>query len=254
MARTSGRHCATAGPVYDVQKDVSETTNVAEANPQVVASLRTKMDAWADSLGAALAHIPAPAKFDAKPAPAGEVLEVTVTVTAQAKAKDTLIVPFGTYDGPLMATDWVEYDVATAPESLREGFFYSPFKGNEDKGSSLVFKRGEGFDQFGREQVAGPAPKGGPGVWEHRVIGAIREAPSAFGRQCLVFRGGQPGTYKVYLDNLRMRHADGTTTSIWASGEDTRVRAIKDTESFIGVSVRAVPLSAAAQTLPRTEN
>ncbi len=31
----------------------------------------------------------------------------------------------------------------------------------------------------------------------------------------LVFKGGKPGTYKVYLDNLRLRHADGNTTPIW---------------------------------------
>lgn len=48
-------------------------------------------------------------------------------------------------------------------------FYYSPFKGNESKDIKLDFKRGEGVDQFGREQVLGPEPKGGAGVWEHRM-------------------------------------------------------------------------------------
>ena len=47
----------------------------------MVKSLTTKMNAWAVSLGAALTHQPAPVKLDAKPAPEGEVLEVSVTVT-----------------------------------------------------------------------------------------------------------------------------------------------------------------------------
>jgi hypothetical protein len=83
--------------------------------------------------------------------------------------------------------------------------------------------------------------QGGPGVWEHRVIGLCSTAPGALPRQGLVFRGGKPGTYKVYLDNLRLRHADGSTSPIWTNGKDTRFRKIADSELFTGISVRAVP-------------
>ena len=98
------------------------------------------MNAWAESLGAALTHQPAPAKLDAKPAPEGEVLEVTVTVTDKAKPKDRLVVPFASFDGNQFATDYIEYDIAIAPDSLRRGFFYSPFKGNDSKAITLEFQ------------------------------------------------------------------------------------------------------------------
>ena len=106
-----------------------------------------------------------------------------------------------------------------------------------------TLKRGEGVDQFGREQVSGPEIKGGPGVWEHRVIGLCSSAPGILPRHGLVFKGGKSGTYKVYLDNLRIRHADGSTSPIWTSGKDTRFRKIEDSELFTNVRVRAIPVS-----------
>lgn len=230
--------------LYDIHSDIGETKNVADAHPEVVASLQSKMNSWVESLGAALTHLPAPARLDSKPAPQGEVLEVTVTVTDKAKPRDTLVVPFAGFAGHQFATDYIEYDVAVAPGSLRQGFFYSPFKGNDNKAISLNFKRGEGFDQFGREQAAGPEPSGGSGVWEHRVIGLCSSAPGILPRHGLVFRGGKSGTYRIYLDNLRIRHSDGSTSSIWSSGADTRTKKIADTDAFKNISVRSLPLSA----------
>jgi arylsulfatase A-like enzyme len=227
--------------LYDIRADIGETTNVADANPDVVKSLTAKMNTWAGSLGAALTHQPVPAKLDAKPAPEGEVLEVTVTVTAEAKPRDMLIVPFASFDGNQFATDYVEYDITIAAGSLRRGFCYSPFKGNDSKAITLTFKRGEGIDQFGREQVTGPEIQGKPGEWEHRIIGLCSSAPGSLPRHGLVFKGGKPGTYKVLLDNLRIRHADGTSTPIWTNGKDTRMKAIPDSALFKDVQVRAIP-------------
>jgi len=229
--------------LYNIRNDIGEETNVAGANPEVVKSLTAKMNTWAESLGSALTHQAVPAKLNAPAAPEGEVLEVSVTVTAAAKPKDQLVVPFAGFEGGQFATDYVEYDVAIAADSLRQGFYYSPFKGNDNKSISLNFKRGEGIDQFGREQVAGPEPRGGPGVWEHRVIGLCSSAPGILPRHGLVFKGGKPGSFKIYLDNLRLRHADGSTTPIWSNGKDTRFRKVEDTELFTHVRVRSVSVS-----------
>ena len=229
--------------LYNIRTDIGETTDVAAANPEVVQSLVAKMNAWANSLGAALTHQPVPMKLDAKPGPEGEVLEVTVTVNDGTKPKDQLVVPIASVEGNQFATDYIEYDIAIAPESLRRGFFYSPFKGNDGKAITLNFKRGEGIDQFGREQSTAPEVQGKPGTWEHRVIGLCSSAPGSLPRHGLVFKGGKPGTYKVYLDNLRLRHADGSTTPIWMNGKDTRAKKIADTELFTAVQVRTVPVS-----------
>ncbi|GEM_PF-6304876 len=134
---------------------------------------------------------------------------------------------------------------ATRKDSLCRGFYYSPFKGNDGKSVSLDFKRGEGIDQFGREQASGPETRGGPGVWEHRVIGLCGFAPGILPRHGIVFRGGKPGTYRVYIDNLQIRHADGGRTPIWTGVQDTRSRPVADTELFTSVRVRAVPVDQA---------
>jgi len=228
--------------LYDMRTDEGETSNVAEAHPDTVETLAAKMDAWADTLGAVLTHRPAPAKLDAKPAPEGEVLEVTVTVTGKAKPKDRLIVPFAEWDGFQQATDRVEFDIAFAPDGLPRGCFYSPVQGNASKPYKVFFKRGVGIDQFGREQISGPGPKDGPGVWEHRVIGLCSFAPGPLNQHALVFTGRKAGTYKVYIDNLRIRHADGRCSDLWTQADDTRYRRLQDAGLFANIRVRAVPV------------
>lgn len=225
--------------LYDIRMDPGETNNVAGVHSGVVESLTAKMDAWAESLGAALSHLPA--RLDGQPAPDGEVLEVAVTVTAQAKPKDRLVVPFAGLEGDVFAGEHIEFDLAVAADSLRQGFSYTPFKGQEQASLALDFKRGKGIDQFGREQDRAPEPRGGAGVWEHRVVGLCSFAPNALPRHGLVFRGGKPGTYRIWLDNLRIRHADGTITPVWTNAKDTRYRALPDSEQFTNIRVRAVP-------------
>jgi len=229
--------------LYDMHNDISETKDVSADHPDVVKDLTSKMDAWIKSMGAAISHLPAPEKYDAKPAPEGDVLKVTATVTGQAKPKDRLVVQFAGFDDHIYATDYLEYDVMVPSGCLQEGFYYSPFKSKDAKHPTTTFTKGVGFDQFGREQASGPAPKGGPGVWEHRVIGASAEAPLSLGKQGVVFSANKPGTYTVYIDNLRIRHADGTTTSIWKDKKDTRADKGQESNGFKDISVSAVPLS-----------
>ncbi|MCY2989754.1 MAG: sulfatase-like hydrolase/transferase [Planctomycetota bacterium] len=231
--------------LYDIRGDIGETKNVADMHPEVVKSLTTKMDAWAESLGAALTHRPSPAKYNARPAPEGEVLEVTVTVSGKAKPKDRLVVPIATRDFFQEATDWIEFDVSVAPGSLPRGFFYSPLQGNASKGITPLFKRGEGVDQFGREQATGPETRVPQGQWEHRVIGLCSFAPGPLSHHGLVFTGGKAGTYRIRLDNLRIRRADGNIVPVWANAKDTLSRKINDTELFTDIRVRSVPLDQA---------
>ena len=84
--------------------------------PTLCESLVAKMDAWADSLGAAISHRPAPEKYHASAAPEGEVLAVTVTITDKAKPKDRLAINIANWNGTQYATDWVEFDIAFSRE------------------------------------------------------------------------------------------------------------------------------------------
>jgi hypothetical protein len=66
----------------------------------------------------------------------------------------------------------------------------------------------------------------------------------------MVFRGGRAGAYTVYLDNLRIRHADGSTSPIWSNAKDTRYPKIQDTALFSNISVRAVPAAEVEKQAP----
>ena len=226
--------------LYDIIKDESESTNLADANPDIVKALVAKMDAWANSLGAALNHQPAPNKYRQPAAPQGEVLAVTVTITDEAKPKDRLAISLANWSGTQYATDWIEYDIAFSPETAKRYPFYSPLETNNSKSFGPLFKSGNATDQFGRDQSTGPGIADGKSVWEHRIIGLAGSAPGPLGKHGVVFTGGQPGTYTIYLDNLRIRRADGSTTVLWASKKDTRLQKIAETEFFKDVQVRAV--------------
>jgi hypothetical protein len=233
--------------LYDIKKDESESNNVAQTHADVVKSLTARMDAWADSLGVALSHQPAPARYHAVAAPEGEVLAVTVTVTDKARPGDRLALSVANWSGTQYATDWIEFDIAFPPGTPARHPWFSPLEGNNSKPFGPLFKRGDGVDQFGRDQSTGPGIADGKSVWEHRIIGLSSTAPGALGKHGVVFNGGKPGTYTLYLDNLRIRHADGTTTPLWTSGKDTRTAKFTANEKFKDLQVRAVHVSQAAK-------
>ena len=230
--------------LYDIAQDETESTNVAEANPEVVKDLTAKMDAWAESIGVALSHQPAPAKYHAPAAPEGEVLAVTVTISDKAQPKDRLAISLANWSGTQYATDWIEYDIAFSPDTPKRHPFFSTLEGNNSKPFGPLFKLGTGVDQFGRDQITGPGIADGKSVWEHRIIGLSSTAPGPLGKHGVVFSGGKGGTFTLYLDNLRLRHANGTTTPIWTNGKDTRQGKFKENEFFKDVQIRTVDAAA----------
>ncbi len=226
--------------LYDIAKDETESNNVVDANPDVVKSLAAKMDAWADSLGAALSHQPAPAKYGKPAAPEGEVLALTVAITDKAQPKDRLAISVANWNGTQYATDWIEFDIAFSPNAPKRRPYFSTLEGNNSKPFGPLFKPGTGVDQLGRDQSTGPGIADGKSTWEHRIVGLASTAPGPLGKHGVVFTGGTAGTFTIYLDNLRIRHADGSTTPLWTSGKDTRAGAFKANELFEDLQVRAV--------------
>jgi arylsulfatase A-like enzyme len=226
--------------LYDITADEVEAKNVADAHPNVVRELSARMDEWADSLGLAVSHRPAPAQYHAMPAPEGEVLAVTVTITDKAKPKDRLAVTLANWSGTQYATDWVEFDIAFSPGTPKRHAYFSTLEGNNNKPFGPLFKPGTAIDQFGRDQSTGPGIVDGKSVWEHRIVGLSSTAPGPLGKHGVVFTGGTPGTFTVYLDNLRIRHLNGTMTPLWANGKDTRTAKFEATELFKDLKVRVV--------------
>lgn len=233
--------------LYDMTRDESEANNVAEAQPDVVKSLTAKMDAWADSLGAAIGHRAAPDKYQAPAAPEGEVLAVTLTVTDKAKPKDRLAISLANWGGTQYATDWIEYDIAFSPNSPDRHPYFSTLEGNNQKPFGPLFKPGIGVDQHGRDQSTGPGIADGKSIWEHRIVGLASTAPGPLGKHGVVFSGGKAGTFTVYLDNLRIRHADGSTSPIWTGGKDTRAGTFKANALFKDLNIRTVDVAEAGR-------
>jgi hypothetical protein len=229
--------------LYDITRDEAESSNIADAHPDVVKSLAAKMDAWADSLGVALSHQPAPKKYHAPAAPEGEVLAVTVTISDKAKPKDRLAINIANWSATQYATDWIEFDIAFSPNTPKRHPYFSTLEGNNSKPFGPLFKAGTGVDQFGRDQIAGPGIADGKSVWEHRIIGLSSTAPGPLGKHGVVFTGGTPGTFTIYLDNLRIRHADGRTTPLWTSGKDTKAGKFTANDSFKDLMIRTVNVS-----------
>jgi uncharacterized protein (TIGR03067 family) len=237
--------------LYDIRNDETESNNVAEAHSDVIKSLVVKMDAWTDSLGAAISHQPAPTKYHAAAAPEGEILAVTVTISDDAKPRHRLAISLANWNGTQFATDWIEYDIAFSPNTPKRHPFFSTLEGNNSKPFGPLFKSGTGVDQFGRDQITGPGIADGKSTWEHRVVGLASTAPGPLGKHGVVFSGGTGGTFTVYLDNLRIRHADGSTTPLWTNGKDTRAGKFKENEFFSDLKIRTINAAEVGQAVDK---
>ena len=223
--------------LYDLKNDVAESRDVSAAHPDLVKRLGDLQETWRTRTDVALSSQPCRKPFaDDPPRPEGEVLQIKATQTRTLKPQEALRLPISGCGHSLLADDWLEFDVMTAPGAVQSGFHVTP-----SKRGTLNFRRGRDIDQHGRPQTSGPAVKAGPGRWEHRVIGLGAEAPLALGDAVtVVLHGRDPGRYHLYLDNLRIRRGDGTFVNLWSSGQDTRAKQPADTELFEGVEVRAV--------------
>ena len=229
--------------LFDISKDEVEANNIADSHPDLVKSLVVKMDAWADSLGAALSHQPAPIKNHKLAAPEGEVLAVTVTITDKAMQKERLAISIANWNGTQYATDWIEYDIAFSPNTSKRYPYFSTLEGNNQKPFGPLFKPGTGVDHFGRDQSTGPGIADGKSVWEHRIVGLSSTAPGQLGKHGVVFTGGKAGTFTIYLDNLRIRHIDGTSTALWTNSKDTRAGSFNESEFFQDLKISTVDVS-----------
>jgi hypothetical protein len=78
-------------------------------------------------------------------------------------------------------------------------------------------------------------------------MGLSSTAPGPLGKHGVVFTGGTAGTFTIYLDNLRIRHLDGSTTPLWTSGKDTRAGKFTSNELFKDLKIRTVDVDEAGK-------
>lgn len=105
-------------------------------------------------------------------------------------------------------------------------------------------RRGESAARGSTSSAGSKSParrlKGGAGEWEHRIIGLSSYGPGIAPGHAIVFKGAKPGNYKIYIDNLRLRHADGTTTPVWTNAKQTWTVKIQPNELYQDIKIRAV--------------
>jgi len=201
--------------LFDMQSDITESNNVYASNPTVAAALISKLDKWRSSTGVAATHLKPTLTTPVNPAPDKAVLKVTANCTVDATNPQLVIQILGA-GHKLLPGDYLHFDIKADVNSKADGFYLSHYVN-----SSLYFTTKRGVDQFDRLQSSAPAPLGGAGVWEHRVIGIGNEAPIIANKMSIIFK--KTGNYIVYIDNLQIRRADGSVVDIWSN--NTRVSA-----------------------------
>jgi hypothetical protein len=118
--------------------------------------------------------------------------------------------------------------------------FFSTMKGNNTTPYTVLLKPGAGVDQFGRDQSAGPGVADAKSVWEHRIVGLCNDTPGTLNKVGVVFAGGTAGPFTIYLDNVRVRHADGSATPVWTGSKDTLTGKFEATDSFKDLKIQTV--------------
>ena len=201
--------------LFDIQSDIAESTNVFASNPTVATDLIAKLDKWRASTGIAATHLTPILSAPIHPAPDKAVLKITANCTVDATNPQLVIQILGA-GHKMLPGDYLHFDIKADVSSKTDGFYLSHYVG-----TPIYFNTKRGVDQFGRLQSSAPAPLGGAGVWEHRVIGIGNEAPVVANKMSIIFK--KTGNYTVYIDNLQIRRADGSVVDIWSN--NTRVSA-----------------------------
>ena len=230
--------------LYDITKDETESNNVAEAHPDVVKSLTAKMDAWADS-HRRRAQPPARARQVSRARRARRRGARRHRDHHRQGASPRIAWPSRWRTGTARNTPPTGSNTTSPsrPAAPKRHPYFSTLEGNNSQTLRPALQARHGVDQFGRDQSTGPGIADGKSIWEHRIVGLSSTAPGPLGKHGVVFTGGKAGTFTIYLDNLRIRHADGSTTPLWTNGKDTRAGKFKANELFKDLKIRAVKVA-----------
>jgi hypothetical protein len=182
--------------LYDMNNDYEESTNLADARPDMVAALLEKMEGWVEETGVAPSHVAL--SNVAAPSSLNRMAEVTISTS------ESLILPIATQRIQMHPGDHLHYQILVE-QSPDAGLYLSPIVMGD-----LLFDDRRGVDQYGRLQVNRPIPL--EGVWEHRVIGLGNMAPRFLTEVVLSVR--EPGAYRLYLADLEIHRKDGSVIEI----------------------------------------
>ena len=222
--------------LYDLQTDPSETTDVADAHPDLVRQMASRLDAWAASIPVYPSHVPVPLEEPAQATPEGDVLEIRAR---RDSGNEEVFLPLvlAHPDSVLSPGDRFEYDMLVAEDSEQTGFFLDATQRPNDPNP---FWWVAAVDQHG---TLLEKPTGFPrarGRWARRVTGLANNAPMRFGFARLAFHGRRRAHYRVYVDNVIIRRATGEVIELYRDG--TFNLAPRNVKGYMSITVRNVPL------------
>ncbi|MFT5493356.1 MAG: arylsulfatase A-like enzyme [Limisphaerales bacterium] len=227
--------------LYDMHADPTESVDVDDKYGGELSGLMIRMEKLRKGL-----RIASPLNStmeDHRPAPEGDVLELTVTQNSSVAITNALAVQFAIRRHRVAVGDSYQYDIMIPEGDLRRGGCYvSPYR----NGDPPVFNDRVGMDQDG-VNVAGPLdahlnPAFTPGKWRRHVMGLGHEAPLLRTYNGVFFYGGEPGRFKVYIDNVRILRANGTSKPVWLGQDDLQLKRPKLPPGFEKLTVRTVSL------------
>ena len=83
-----------------------------------------------------------------------------------------------------------------------------------------------------------------PGAWRRLTSGLANHGPRRLDAVWLVFDGREPAEYRLQLDNVIVRRADGSTVPLYVDGAPAG-KVPAETPGYSGVSIRTVTATAA---------
>lgn len=248
--------------LYDLLNDVDESSNLANSNPTKLDEMVQLHEAWLDENGFFPNYRPPVAYIEDQPAPEGDVLEFYAEQTGTVdNYQSGMEFRFARGPGepsltPGLGGDVIEFDIYVASDGRNEGFYFSPMRNSTN---IEIQSEKVGYDQYGRLQSEGPGVQEGTCAWEHRVIGVGNMGPVGVRWVSVALAGRAPGTYHFYIDNLKLRKADGTVVDIWTNNShyrsdwDDDLMITPNHSAFGTVDLRVVNLSEVGQSTMELE-
>jgi arylsulfatase A len=217
--------------LYDLQNDISETTDVSGSNPEVCDAMIGMYKKWVEDNNFAMSYMAVPLKniSHINPEPEGDILEIKAEQPGinQNPYRDGIFVRcvkrgvWGESEGQYIEPgDRLEYDIYVCEDSeITEGISVCPARG-----SSPFFNTTNGLNQNGESVQKMKLNKG---AWTRQVVGVGNLCPVSPGTDYIALQSRDPGYYHFYLDNIVIRRNDGGIRAvIWQSSEDTTDPAI----------------------------
>jgi arylsulfatase A-like enzyme len=224
--------------LYDLQNDIAEANDIAKEQPQIAADLEQRLDAWEASVPIYPSHVAVKDAQSVKPQPAGDVLEVIARPDRRSTGKQILGLTLGSCERfSIGSGDRLEFDILFARDSATDGV-------------SVELAHPARQKQRGRLKATFADDDGGTGVaerqregqWSHRAIGLANRAGRMLDSLWLGLEGNRAAEFHLYLDNVVIRRADGTTIDFYRDGEVPHQKSREAADDWIA-SMKRLPLS-----------